>query len=116
MKNKYSGLSTEEQIKRYKKENKTLLVCAIICSIVVVTISILFFVYDLDRSLAIGLLVVLPFSTTEAPITGSPLVSFTLPFTVIVCPDTLSDIAENSISNKERMFFTLLDILCMFIN
>lgn len=29
MKNKYSGLSTEEQIKRYKKENKTLLVCAI---------------------------------------------------------------------------------------
>jgi hypothetical protein len=43
-------------------------------------------------------------------------VSFTLPFTVIVCADTLSDIAENSISNKERMFFTLLDILCMFIN
>ena len=37
-------------------------------------------------------------------------------FTVIVCADTLSDIAENSISNKERMFFTLLDILCMFIN
>ena len=35
---------------------------AIICSIVVVTISILFFVYDLDRTLAIGLLVVLPFS------------------------------------------------------
>lgn len=62
MKNKYSGLSTEEQIKRYKKENKTLLVCAIICSIVVVTISILFFVYDIDRTLAIGLLVVLPFS------------------------------------------------------
>lgn len=62
MKNKYSGLSTEEQIKRYKKENKTLLVCAIICSIVVVTISILFFVYDLDRTLAIGLLIVLPFS------------------------------------------------------
>lgn len=35
---------------------------AIICSIVVVTISILFFVYDLDRTLAIGLLIVLPFS------------------------------------------------------
>lgn len=30
MKNKYSGLSTEEQIKRYKKENKTLLVCAFV--------------------------------------------------------------------------------------
>ena len=25
MKNKYSGLSTEEQLNRYKKENKTLL-------------------------------------------------------------------------------------------
>ena len=61
-------------------------------------------------------LVVLPFSTTDAPIIGSPFVSFTLPFTVIVCADTLSDIAENSISNKERMFFTLLDILRIFIN
>ena len=61
-------------------------------------------------------LVVLPFSTTEAPITGSPLVSFTLPFTVIVCADTLSDIAANSINSKVRMFSTLLDILCMFIN
>lgn len=39
MKNKYSGLSTEEQIKRYKKGNKTLLVCAIICSIVVVNLD-----------------------------------------------------------------------------
>ena len=62
MKDKYSGLSTEEQLKRYKKENKTLLISAIICSIVIVVISILFFVYELDKTISIGFLVWLPFS------------------------------------------------------
>ena len=62
MKDKYSGLSTEEQLKRYKKENKTLLVGGIICSIVLVVISILFFVYELDNTIAVGFLVFLPFS------------------------------------------------------
>ena len=62
MKDKYSGLSTEEQLKRYKKENKTLLVSAIICSIVIVVISILFFVYELDYTVSVGFLVSLPFS------------------------------------------------------
>lgn len=62
MKDKYSGLSTEEQLKRYKKENKTLLVSAIICSIVIVGISILFFVYELDNAISVGSLVLLPFS------------------------------------------------------
>ena len=62
MKNKYSGLSTEEQIKRYKKENKTLLIASIICSIVIIVISILFFVYELDKTISIGYLVLLPFS------------------------------------------------------
>ena len=62
MKNKYSGLSIEEQIKRYKKENKTLLGSAIICSVVIVVISILFFVYELDNAMSIGFLVLLPFS------------------------------------------------------
>ena len=62
MKDKYSGLSTEEQLKRYKKENKTLLVSDIICSIVIVVISILFFVYELDNTISVGLLVLLPFS------------------------------------------------------
>ena len=62
MKDKYSGLSTEEQLKRYKKENKTLLVSAIICSIVIVVISILFFVYELDNTISVGLLVLLPYS------------------------------------------------------
>ena len=62
MKDKYSGLSNEERIKRYKKENKTLLISAITCSIVTVVISILFFVYELDKTLSIGFLVCLPFS------------------------------------------------------
>lgn len=57
MKDKYSGLSTEEQLKQYKKENKTLLVSAIICSIVIVVISILFF-----NTISVGLLVLLPYS------------------------------------------------------
>ena len=57
MKDKYSGLSTEEQLKRYKKENKTILVSAIICSIVIVVISILFF-----NTISVGLLVLLPYS------------------------------------------------------
>ena len=57
MKDKYSGLSTEEQLKRYKKENKTLLVSAIICSIVIVVISILFF-----NTISVGFLVLLPYS------------------------------------------------------
>ena len=62
MKDKYIELSTEEQLKQYKKENKKLLVSAIICSIVIVVISILFFVYELDKTISIGFLVLLPFS------------------------------------------------------
>lgn len=61
MKDKYIGLSTEEQLKRYKKENKILLVSAIICSIVNIVISILFFVYKLDNTISIGILSLLPF-------------------------------------------------------
>ena len=38
MKDKYIELSTEEQLKQYKKENKKLLVSAIICSIVNIVI------------------------------------------------------------------------------
>ena len=44
----------------HKKENKILLVSAIICSIVIVVISILFFVYELDSAISIGFLVLLP--------------------------------------------------------
>ena len=62
MKNKYSELPIEEQIKKYKKENKTLLVSGIICSIVSVVFSILFFIYELDYVMAIGFVVFLPFS------------------------------------------------------
>ena len=60
-------------------------------------------------------LVVFPFSTMEAPIIGSPVVSFTLPFKVIVCADTLSDNAAKIISSKVRMFFIPLGIFCSFI-
>ena len=59
MKDKYSGLSNEERLKRYKKEN----ISAIICSFVIVVISILFFVYELDNIISIGFLVLLPFSS-----------------------------------------------------
>lgn len=62
MKDKYIELSTEEQLKQYKKENKKLLVSAIICSIVNIVISILFFVYKLDNTISIGILSLLPFS------------------------------------------------------
>ena len=62
MKNKYSGLSCEEQLTKYKKDNRILLISAIICTIVVVAISILFFVYDLDKVVSIGFLALLPFS------------------------------------------------------
>ena len=58
---------------------------------------------------------VFPFCTTEAPITVSPVLSFTVPFTVTFCADTLSDImATNKNSSAVRMFF-ILDILCMFV-
>ena len=62
MKSKYNGLSVEEQLKKYKKENKTLLISAIICTVVIVAISITFFVYELDKAIAIGFLALLPFS------------------------------------------------------
>lgn len=62
MKDKYSGLSTEEKVKRYKKENKTLLISGIICSIIIVSISILFFVFELDKTISIGFILFLPFS------------------------------------------------------
>ena len=61
MKDKYSGLSNEERLKRYKKENLTLLISAIICSVVIIVISILFFVYELDKTISIGFLLLLPF-------------------------------------------------------
>ena len=56
------GLSVEEQLKKYKKQNKILLISDIICTIVIVAISIIFFVYELDKAIAIGFLLVLPFS------------------------------------------------------
>lgn len=62
MKNKYSGLPIEEQLKKYKKENKILLISAIVCTIVIIVISIVFFVYKLDKAIAIGFLILLPFS------------------------------------------------------
>lgn len=62
MKDKYSGLSTEEKVKMYKKENKTLLISGIICSIIIVSISILFFVFELDKTISIGFILFLPFS------------------------------------------------------
>jgi len=58
--------------------------------------------------------VALPFSTTDAPMMGSPVASFTLPVIETVCAETLSDKAANNISSRARMFFTWLDILCMF--
>ncbi len=62
MKNKYNGLPVEEQLKKYKKENKALKISATVCTIVIVFISILFFVYELDKAIAIGFLALLPFS------------------------------------------------------
>ena len=62
MKNKYSELPVGEQIRKYKKENKALLVSAIICTIVVVAISTVFFVCELDKAVAMGFLALLPFS------------------------------------------------------
>ena len=62
MKDKYSGLSNEERLKRYKKENLTSLISGIIVSVVTIVISILFFVYELDKTLAIGILLCLPIS------------------------------------------------------
>ena len=62
MKDKYSGVSTEEKVKMYKKENKTLLISGIICSIIIVSISILFFVFELDKTISIGFILFLPFS------------------------------------------------------
>ena len=61
-------------------------------------------------------LLVFPFCTTEAPITVSPVWSVTVPFTVTFCADTLSDItATKKNSSAVRMFFILLDILCMLL-
>ena len=54
MKDKYSGLSVEEQIKKYERENKTLLIVAIICTIVIVAISVLFIVFELDKAISVG--------------------------------------------------------------
>lgn len=62
MKDKYSGLSVEEQIKKYERENKTLLIVAIICTIVIVAISVLFIVFELDKATSVGFLFLLPFS------------------------------------------------------
>ncbi|MBE5764157.1 MAG: hypothetical protein E7339_00955 [Clostridiales bacterium] len=62
MKDKYSRLSSKEKIKKYKKENKTLLICGIICSIIIIFISILFFILELDKVISIGFIMLLPFS------------------------------------------------------
>ena len=62
MKNKYSELPVEEQLRKHKKENRTLFISAIICTIVIVAVSIVFFVYELDKAIAIGSLALLPFS------------------------------------------------------
>ena len=62
MKDKYSGLSTEEKVKRYKKENTMLLISSVICSIIIISISILFFVFELDKAISIGFIILLPFS------------------------------------------------------
>ena len=62
MKNKYSELPVEEQLRKYKKENKTLLISAVICTIAVVAISIVLFVCKLDKVVAMGFLALLPFS------------------------------------------------------
>lgn len=49
--------------------------------------------------------------------TVSPVLSFTVPFTVTFCADTLSDIkATNRVSSAVRMVFILLDILSMLLN
>lgn len=62
MKNKYSELPVGEELRKYKKENKTLLISAVICTIAVVAISIVFFVCKLDKVVAMGFLALLPFS------------------------------------------------------
>ena len=62
MKDKYSGLLIEEKIRKLKKGNKILLICVILCTMVIVTISIAFFICELDKFLAIGILWMLPFS------------------------------------------------------
>ncbi len=62
MKDKYSGLTIEEQLKKYKNKNKILLISSIICTIIIVTISIIFFVFELDKVIAIVALTLLPFS------------------------------------------------------
>ena len=62
MKNKYDGLPAKEQLTKYKKANKILLVSAIACTVIIVAISVMFFLYNLDKSLAIGFLLMLPFS------------------------------------------------------
>ena len=62
MRNKYVDLSIEEQLLRYKKENKALLISAIICTIFIIAVAIIFFAYELDRTVAIGILLCLPFS------------------------------------------------------
>ena len=62
MKNKYENLSDDEKIKKYKNENKILLISGIICSVVIIFISILFFIFDLDKKIAISFILMLPFS------------------------------------------------------
>lgn len=49
--------------------------------------------------------------------TVSPVLSYTVPFTVTFCADTLSDIkATKKDSSAARVVFILLDILCMLLN
>ena len=62
MKEEYSELSFEENLKKYKKENKILLISAVICTIVIIAISTIFFILEMDKSIAFGFLFLLPFS------------------------------------------------------
>ena len=52
----------------------------------------------------------LPFSTTDAPITPSPVESVTLPLTVISCADSpIGTISSIAISHTKHLFFISTD-------
>ena len=47
---------------RIIKENQILLISAVICTIVIIAISTIFFILEMDKSIAFGFLFLLPFS------------------------------------------------------
>ena len=61
MKNKYEHLPIEEQIKKYRKENKITLIFGIVWNIIVLLVAILV-VYDLDKLAAISCIATIPMS------------------------------------------------------